>query len=113
MMTVQNKIYEALAMGKPLITGESPTVRAALSDREHLLLCRRQDPRSLAETIMYLKSRPGLQTRLANQGYERYVSEFTTAALGQRFYMHLDSVIKQFLQKKWYRLCHLIEIVMR
>jgi glycosyltransferase involved in cell wall biosynthesis len=99
MMTVQNKIYEALAMRKPLITGESPTVRAALNDGEHLLLCRRQDPRSLAETIMHVKSRPDLQRRLAEQGYERYAGEFTTAALGRRFREHLESIVEQFLEK--------------
>lgn len=100
MMTVQNKIYEALAMGKPLITGESPTVRAALYDREHLLLCRRLDPHSLAEAILELKSCPDLQTQLAHQGRERYASEFTTAALGRRFREHLDLVIEQFSEKR-------------
>ena len=95
MMTVQNKIYEALAMAKPLITGESTTVRAALRDGEHLLLCRRQYPLSLAETITHLKTRPNLQARLAKQGRERYVSEFTTTALGQRFSMHLDALIRR------------------
>lgn len=93
MMTIQNKIYEALAMGKPLITGESPTVCAALTDGEHLLLCRRKDPQSLAETIVRLKDRPNLQTRLARQGYERFAREFTTSALGRRARMHLDAVL--------------------
>ena len=89
MMTVQNKIYEALAMGKPLITGESPTISAALSDGEHLLLCRRQSPESLAEAIMHLKTHPALQMRLARQGYELYVRKFGLAVLGQRMRMHL------------------------
>ncbi len=95
MMTVQNKIYETLAMAKPLITGESTTVRTVLKDGEHLLLCRRQDPFSLAEMILHLKTRPNLQARLAKQGRERYVSEFTTTALGQRFSTHLDALIKR------------------
>ncbi len=41
LMTIQNKIYEGLAMGRPVIPGESPIVRATLKDGEHLVLCRR------------------------------------------------------------------------
>ena len=96
LMTVQNKIYEALAMRRPLITGESPTVRTALTDGEHVLLCRRQDPRSLAEAILRLKGDPALRARLARQGYERYVQAFTTVAVGRQARMHLDSVVRQF-----------------
>ncbi len=95
MMTVQNKIYEGLAMGRPVITGDSPTIRAVLTDGEHLLLCLRKDPRSLAETIIRLKGHPDLQTRLTRQGHKRYVHEFTTTALGQRACMYLEAVVRQ------------------
>ncbi len=33
LMTVQNKIYEGLAMGKPVITGDSRAVRQAMQHR--------------------------------------------------------------------------------
>ncbi|NJM05919.1 glycosyltransferase [Candidatus Gracilibacteria bacterium] len=37
LMTVQNKIYEAMAMGRPVLTGASPAVRESLIPGEHLL----------------------------------------------------------------------------
>jgi glycosyltransferase involved in cell wall biosynthesis len=94
-MTVQNKIYEALAMGKPLITGDSPTMRAAFVDGEHLLLCRRQDPQSLADAIVRLRGDADLQVRLAKRGRARYVGGFTTAAIGKLACQHLQGVAER------------------
>jgi glycosyltransferase involved in cell wall biosynthesis len=93
MMTVQNKIYEALAMGKPLITGESPTVRAALADGEQVLLCAREDPQSLADALLRLMEHPELRERLAKQGYERYAQAFTPDALGRQARIHLEALV--------------------
>jgi glycosyltransferase involved in cell wall biosynthesis len=94
MMTIQNKIYESLAMGKPLLTGESPTVRAAFVDGKHLLLCRRESPASLAEAIVRLKGDPDLCARLSEQGYARFAREYSIDALGRRIRTHLDAVVK-------------------
>jgi glycosyltransferase involved in cell wall biosynthesis len=93
MMTVQNKIYEALAMAKPLITGESPTVQAALADGEHVLLCARQDPESLAEAVIRLMEQPELRERLARQGFERYAQAFAPDRLGRQARTHLEALV--------------------
>jgi len=92
MMTVQNKIYEVLAMGRPLITGESPTVRKAMIHGQHLLLCQRANPHALAEAVLVLRADPALGRRLADRGHSRFQERFATTAIGRVMREHLTEV---------------------
>ena len=67
-MTVQNKVYEGLAMAKPVITGDGPAVRAALTHGENVYLCRRADGADLAQAISILHDDAGLRRRLGEMG---------------------------------------------
>lgn len=91
LMTVQNKIYEGLAMGKPVITGESPVVRKALIEGVHIYLCQREDPLSLAEAIRTLKQNSELCKALSRDGYELYGGLFTPTKLGYQFKCYLEN----------------------
>jgi glycosyltransferase involved in cell wall biosynthesis len=84
MMTIQNKIYEALAMRKPVVTGDGAVVRGALNHREHVYLCERADPRSLAQAILTLKSDPDLCRQLAGGGYSLYWTRYDLEHNGVR-----------------------------
>lgn len=93
LMTVQNKIYEALALGKPVLSGDGPAVRQALISGEEIYLCARQDAAALAAAIRQLQADPALCQRLATQGQARFQRDYTTAALGERFKAHLREVM--------------------
>ena len=82
-MTVQNKIYEGLAMAKPVITGDSPAVRRNLTHGEDIWLCRRADPQALAEAIRTLHANPELVDRLGEKGYETFVGHYDLKHIGQ------------------------------
>ena len=82
-MTVQNKIYEGLAMAKPVITGDSPAVRRNLTHGEDIWLCRRADPQALAEAIRTLHANPALVDRLGEKGYETFVGHYDLKHIGQ------------------------------
>ncbi len=90
MMTINNKIYEALAMAKPVITGDSPTLRAAFTHGRHLYLVERANPQELANAISYLHSKPELCTALSENGYSIFTDRYTPSILGLRFKSHLD-----------------------
>ena len=94
LMTVQNKIYEALALGKPVLSGDGPAVRQALVAGEEIYLCPRQDAAALAAAIRQLQADPALCQRLATQGQARFQRDYTAAALGQRFKSHLREVME-------------------
>lgn len=90
LMTVQNKIYEGLAMQRAVITGDSPAVRAALRNGEEILLCERQNPVALAQAIQILATDHNLRMRLAVQGAQAFAQRFSLAHIGAQFRCALD-----------------------
>jgi glycosyltransferase involved in cell wall biosynthesis len=88
-MTIQNKIYEALAMAKPVLTGDAPAIRKILKHGEHLYLCERANPQALAEALCLLRNDPELRQKLSANGYALYQQRFTIEQLGLQFKKHL------------------------
>jgi glycosyltransferase involved in cell wall biosynthesis len=94
MMTVQNKIYEAMAMGKPLISGDSPAVRQVFSHGEQIYLCERASGQSLANAIITLWKDDGLQEKLSQNGYQLYKEKYDLVNNGKRFLGFLKELTK-------------------
>lgn len=84
LMTVQNKVWEGLAMARPVINGDSPTVREILRHEEHIYLIPRDDPQALATAIKTLKTNPTLRDHIAQNGYHYYRSHNTIEANGRK-----------------------------
>jgi glycosyltransferase involved in cell wall biosynthesis len=95
LMTVQNKIYEGLAMRKPVITGDSEAVRQELEHGEHLYLCERKSGESLSEAIRILFANPNLCQKLAEQGYQIFSRRYSLLQNGRRFAAHLDELVSE------------------
>ena len=93
-MTVQNKIYEALSMGKPIISGESSTVREVLTHSIHAYLVERTNPKALAEGILTLYNSPNLRESLGKQGRILFEKKYSIPILGKQFKKHLLELIK-------------------
>lgn len=92
LMTVQNKLYECLAMGKALLSGDGPAVRAALRPGEEIVLCPRLNPAALAEAIRTLRADVSLRARLGAAGRARFVADYTIETLGARYAAHLRAL---------------------
>jgi glycosyltransferase involved in cell wall biosynthesis len=88
-MTVQNKIYEGLAMGKAVITGDSPAIRKTMRDREHILLCERGNARALAEAILILRDSPDLREELGQRGLCLFKEKYSLEQIGRLAAAHL------------------------
>jgi len=67
---IPNKVYEAIAMKKPVITADTPAARELFIDRENILFCKTADPKDLADKILELKNNKDLQEKIAKGGYE-------------------------------------------
>jgi glycosyltransferase involved in cell wall biosynthesis len=93
--TFHNKIYEGLAMRRPVLSGDSPTVRAVLTHGEQIYLVPRGDPAALAKGLLELKRDPALRERLASQGYDLFQSRFTLAHVGAQMAAHLEEVCRR------------------
>jgi glycosyltransferase involved in cell wall biosynthesis len=91
--TVQNKIWEALAIGRPVISGDSPTVRRALADGREIVLIDRHNGEALAEAIVRLRDDPPLREAIAAAGHGRYLEHNTPQALGAQMSAALRELV--------------------
>lgn len=81
-LVIPNKIFEALACARPVITADTPAIRELFSDREHLVLCKAADPEDLAEKILLLKKNAALRDAVACGGHEFFKANLTERHLG-------------------------------
>jgi glycosyltransferase involved in cell wall biosynthesis len=92
-MTIQNKIYEGLAMRKAVITGDSLAVENKFESYKHLIVCSDNDPEVLANAIRLLRDDRQLCHRIANAGYQEFIDHYTTAAIGRQVLTYLEEIV--------------------
>lgn len=80
-MVVPHKVYDALALGKPVITADTPAIAEFFTDREHLMVCRDADGAALADTIVQLRDDAVLRNHIATEGRKLLLAQFTPVQL--------------------------------
>lgn len=80
--TIQNKVWEGLAMGRPVISGDSQTIHAALADRREIYLIARNSPDALAAGLSELRDDPALREAIAAAGHARFLAGNSIPAIG-------------------------------
>lgn len=95
LMTVQNKIYECLAMAKPVVTGDGPAVRRLFVHGQHVWLCPRNDPAALADSLRILCEDPERLARLGEEGWKHFQANFTVYHIGAQFKTQIDRLVKE------------------
>ena len=88
---IPNKVYECLAMQKPVITADTLAVRE-LFNEEDMILVGVADPGSLASAILRLKNDSDLGAGLAMAGYHKFKNNASPRILGGR----LKNIINEF-----------------
>ncbi|MEW5987948.1 MAG: glycosyltransferase family 4 protein [Chloroflexota bacterium] len=91
--TIQNKIWEGMMMQRPVITGDSETVRQELTHKQHVYLVERASPQALAAAVLELETNPALRQQLAMAGFERAQAN-TIAATGRATQEALRSLVR-------------------
>ncbi len=69
---IAGKLYEMIAMRKPVIAGNNKAVRELFTHRENLFLCEMGSASSLADAISELYNSPDLREQLADSSYQLY-----------------------------------------
>src|SRR3989344_7494583 len=82
-LVIPNKVYEALAMKKPVITADTPAVRE-LFDAEDMLLIEAANPKAISEAILKLKSNPELMSKISVSGFNKFKNSASSLVLGRR-----------------------------
>ncbi len=81
---VANKVWQALAVGRPVVTADTPGSREVLSDGDDALLVPVGDPAALAAALGRLGGDAGLRARLGEGARATYVREGTPQAVASR-----------------------------
>lgn len=87
---VPHKLYDCLAMGRPVITRESEAVRSLFEEGE-LVTVPPADPESLAAAIRALIEDPGRRETVADAGYAAYRERFHENRLAEALCVALRS----------------------
>jgi glycosyltransferase involved in cell wall biosynthesis len=90
---VSNKVYEGLALGLPVLTGDTAANREVVRHGETAYLCPVADPEAIAAGLRTLKADPGLRARLSATGLTHYRERFTPAAVGSRVREVLEGLV--------------------
>lgn len=91
---IPHKTFQALAVGAPLITADSPAAREMLVDRRDCLLVERT-AESLAAAIVSLRDDPLLAERIGTGGRATFEREASEAVLGVRWREVIERAIER------------------
>lgn len=87
-----NKVVQAMAMAKPIITADTQASREFLVDKGNALFCAVGDPRSLADSILLLKRNPELRRKIGMGAYELFREKFCPESVGARAKEYLENL---------------------
>ncbi len=92
-VTIPNKIFEGMAMGKPVITGRTPAAADALRHGAHVYFVPPSDPDALADAILALRDNAALRAGLAYGGRRLFEARYDLPRLGALAASHLEELL--------------------
>ena len=79
---IPNKVFEALALARPLVTGRCPAAEELLTDGKDCLLTPMASPEGIAGAVLRLKDDAALARKLAANGFELFRKKASAEVLG-------------------------------
>lgn len=78
---VPNKVFDALAVARPILTADTPGAREALTHGQNAWLCAPGSSAAIARAILELRSDPARLATLAANGHALFRARFSSDAL--------------------------------
>lgn len=79
---IPNKVYEAIALEKPVITADSPAIRE-LFNEDDLFLTKISSPESIAETILKVRSNKSESYVHAKNAHNKFLQQASILKIGE------------------------------
>jgi glycosyltransferase involved in cell wall biosynthesis len=92
---IPGKAFLALAMGKALITGDSPAARELLEDGKNAVLCQMGSSEAVAQAICRLRNDAELRQRIAEEGRELFQRQCTPEIIGLQLARLIENMLVQ------------------
>jgi glycosyltransferase involved in cell wall biosynthesis len=73
-VVIPNKIVEAIACGKAVITGRQDVLKEVFVEDESILMCEPENPKDLANKILELKNNQRLREEIGKNGYDLFLT---------------------------------------
>jgi glycosyltransferase involved in cell wall biosynthesis len=80
---IPGKVYEAISLGKPVVTSDTVAIRELLTDGESAVLCERGSPEALSRAILRLSRDRALLDRIGEGGRRVYLERASEAEIGR------------------------------
>lgn len=81
-LVIPNKVYEAVALGKPVITADTEAIRELFNEND-MVLVPTGNAEALAVAIVKLRNDPALRDRLAVNVRQKFIDSLTYQIIGQ------------------------------
>ncbi len=91
---IPNKVFQALACARPVITASTPAARELLTDDVDALLVPPGDPAALAAALRRIAAEPEVAERLAAAGRATYEAHASEDVLGRRWRSLLERTLR-------------------
>lgn len=91
---IPNKVFEGLALGKPILTADTPAIRELLIDSINVILCQSANSKSLAEEILRLKKDLPLRESISREAKILYDEGLSPKKL--------TAELANFLERQYY-----------
>ena len=82
---VPHKIFQAMALGKAVITLDTPAIREFFTHGENIYLCPSAEPEAIAHGLIELYSQPEMRQKIAENSRQLVYKKFNPQALGKTF----------------------------
>lgn len=82
---VPHKIFQAMALGKAVITLDTPAIREFFTHGENIYLCPSAEPEAIAHGLIELYSHPEMRQKIAENSRQLVYKKFNPQALGKTF----------------------------
>lgn len=89
------KVFDALAMARPVITADTPAMAELLTDGRDALLVPPGDGAALAKAVEALADGPELRARVAAAGHDTFRTRCTAEAIGAALLTRLETLGKK------------------
>jgi len=90
---IPNKVYEALSMGRPLVTGDSAAVREYFTDGKDIFLVPFADPEALAGKIEWLSHNYDQALEVADNGHDVFVQQLSPRSVAKMMGETLEGLL--------------------